>query len=104
MADNRRTFIYTKQNGDNPKARTFSFILQRQRIQVSFMTDVIRTFIHSKHNGDHIPNKQHNDISFCSYNLQRKFWGIHIQTSQKTGNTMQYNNTVQCKMQNSTMQ
>ena len=40
--------MYNNHNGDNAKLRTFSFIIQRQRIQPNFMTDNIRTFIHTK--------------------------------------------------------
>ena len=48
MADGVRTFMFSKQNGDNAKLRIYSFIPQQQRIQPKFMNDSIRTIIHIK--------------------------------------------------------
>ena len=92
MIDSRRSFMHTKYNGDNPKVRTFSLILQRQHIQPNFMTDSIRSFIHTKQsNAQTSPNNQNMDIiAGFTINIkfellqlrQRKFCSIHIQTSQ----------------------
>ena len=38
-----RNFMYTKHNGDNPKLRIFSFILQRWCIQPNFMNHTYQT-------------------------------------------------------------
>ena len=38
-----RNFKYTKQKGDNPKSRIFSFIPHRRRIQPSFMNQTYQT-------------------------------------------------------------
>ena len=48
MTDGVRTFMYSKQSGDNSKLRIFAFIPQQQRIQPKFMNDSIRTMIHTK--------------------------------------------------------
>ena len=48
MTDSIRNLMHTKQNGDSPKLRIFSFIQQWQRIQPNFMNDSIGTFIHTK--------------------------------------------------------
>ena len=52
MIDTRGSFIQSMNNRGNAKLRTFSLILQRQRLQSDFMTDTIRTIIHTEHNGD----------------------------------------------------
>ena len=44
MRDLIRTFIHVMHNGYNLKLKIFSFIIQRQGIQLIFMTDTIITF------------------------------------------------------------
>ena len=55
MNDTIENFIHTMHNGDNKKLRSFTFLSQRQGIQLAFMTDSLRTFMHTKntkYNGD----------------------------------------------------
>ena len=75
------------------KVRIFSSIQKQQRKQPNFMKEILRIFSHTpnKQTYKHNPNNQNNDIDvgfttnikFILLQLrQRKYWSIHIQTSQ----------------------
>ena len=53
MTVSMRNFMNTKHNGDDAILWIFSSLLQRQRIQLSFMNDSIKTFKRTKQ-----PNKR----------------------------------------------
>ena len=74
--------MYIKPNGDNAKLRIFSFILQRQRMQPSFLTDSIRTFIHTKQQTQPEQPKQRNET--CKHNLNNQNNKINVGFTSKT--------------------
>ena len=53
MTDSSGTFMHTKYNWNNPKVRTFSLMLQRQRIPLKTLTDRMGGFIHTKQTNKH---------------------------------------------------
>ena len=67
MTDGIRSFMYTKDNGDNGKLRIFSFIPQRQRIQPNVMNDSLKIFIHTKQLNTHNPGNQILQYSFSNF-------------------------------------
>ena len=80
-----RNFMYTKHNGDNPKLRIFSFILQRRPMQPNFINHTYQT-----KNQTNATQTTKATTSMWASPLtqslllqlrQHKFWSIHIQIS-----------------------
>ena len=86
-----KKFMYTKHNGDNAKLRIFSFIPQRQRIQPNFINHTYNQNEPTNNQNNHINVGFTTNTKFMLLQLwQRKFWSIHIQTSQISTNFVHF--------------
>ena len=77
-----RNFKYTKQKGDNPKSRIFSFIPHRRRIQPSFMNQTYQT-VNQTNTTQKTKTRTSTWVSpltqsFCSYERDNANFGIFI--------------------------